>query len=60
MKGGIFMNWLNWLGPAVFIVGALMVGLGLTFEKSGTLLIIGLVFGAAGYVIMRIFKSQRR
>ena len=44
---------MSWLGPAAFIAAALMVGLGITLEKSGALLIIGLVLGAAGYVIMR-------
>lgn len=41
------------IGQIVFVLGALLVGLGLTIEKSGALLIIGLVMTAAGYVILR-------
>ena len=44
---------MSWLGPVAFLVGALLVGIGLTIETSGTSLIIGIMLMAGGYVIMR-------
>ena len=44
---------MSWLFPVVFVIGALLVGLGITIEKSGTLLIIGIVLAAAAYVMLR-------
>jgi len=53
---------MDWFPKVVFVVGALLIGLGVTVEKSGTLLIIGIVLAAAGYVLMRpnkVVKTHR-
>lgn len=44
---------MSWLGPGAFLIGALLIGIGLTIEESGTSLIIGILLMAAGYVVMR-------
>ncbi len=45
------------IGAVAFLVGAVLVALGLVVEKSGGTLIAGIIIGAAGYVLIQLDKK---
>ena len=46
------------MGGAAFLVGAILVALGLTVWAEGGVLIAGIIIGAAGYVLIQLGKKK--
>jgi hypothetical protein len=52
------MDNLGYIGAGAFLVGAILVALGVTVLPSSGLLLAGIIIAAAGFVIMYLAGKQ--
>ena len=45
------------IGVGVFLIGVIVVILSLTLVPSSSLLLAGLIFAGAGFLLMRLFRN---